>query len=150
VFELFPELHLSDLFLKYPYSSLTLLIIAISDVWSLKALEMLSRYFIRAVENPEDDEARSNMMLGKQTNLRAETVPILTWIFSRHICRHWIRECRRSFMRTNCHFDGHITTNLVICLNTQHGMSYPVSGMVRDYQPEGYPKDHPIIPHGSE
>jgi hydroxyacid-oxoacid transhydrogenase len=29
-----------------------------------------------------------------------------------------------------------------------HGMSYPVSGMVRDYVPEGYPRDHPIIPHG--
>ena len=29
-----------------------------------------------------------------------------------------------------------------------HGMSYPVSGMVRDYCPEGYPTDHPFIPHG--
>ena len=29
-----------------------------------------------------------------------------------------------------------------------HGMSYPVSGMVRDYVPAGYRKDHPIIPHG--
>jgi hydroxyacid-oxoacid transhydrogenase len=29
-----------------------------------------------------------------------------------------------------------------------HGMSYPVSGMVRDYAPEGYPKHHPMIPHG--
>ena len=29
-----------------------------------------------------------------------------------------------------------------------HGMSYPVSGMVRDYVPEGYADDHPIIPHG--
>jgi hydroxyacid-oxoacid transhydrogenase len=29
-----------------------------------------------------------------------------------------------------------------------HGMSYPVSGMVRDYCPEGYPADHPLIPHG--
>ena len=27
-------------------------------------------------------------------------------------------------------------------------MSYPVSGMVRDFQPEGYEVDHPIIPHG--
>jgi len=29
-----------------------------------------------------------------------------------------------------------------------HGMSYPVSGMARDYIPEGYPTDYPIIPHG--
>jgi hydroxyacid-oxoacid transhydrogenase len=29
-----------------------------------------------------------------------------------------------------------------------HGMSYPVSGMVRNFVPEGYPPDHPLIPHG--
>lgn len=29
-----------------------------------------------------------------------------------------------------------------------HGMSYPVSGLVRKYRPEGYPPDQPIIPHG--
>ncbi|OGL63150.1 MAG: alcohol dehydrogenase, partial [Candidatus Tectomicrobia bacterium RIFCSPLOWO2_12_FULL_69_37] len=29
-----------------------------------------------------------------------------------------------------------------------HGMSYPVSGMVRRYQPAGYPADHPLVPHG--
>ncbi|MBA3450547.1 MAG: iron-containing alcohol dehydrogenase [Chloroflexia bacterium] len=29
-----------------------------------------------------------------------------------------------------------------------HGMSYPVSGMVRDYIPPGYPDDHPLVPHG--
>jgi len=29
-----------------------------------------------------------------------------------------------------------------------HGMSYPVSGLVRDYVPAGYPDDHPIVPHG--
>lgn len=29
-----------------------------------------------------------------------------------------------------------------------HGMSYPVSGAVREYVPEGYPPDHPIVPHG--
>ena len=29
-----------------------------------------------------------------------------------------------------------------------HGMSYPVSGMVRDYVPEGYPPGQPMVPHG--
>src|SRR4029079_1202149 len=29
-----------------------------------------------------------------------------------------------------------------------HGMSYPVSGMVRDFVPAGYPIEHPIVPHG--
>jgi hydroxyacid-oxoacid transhydrogenase len=29
-----------------------------------------------------------------------------------------------------------------------HGMSYPVSGMVGGYVAEGYPPDHPLIPHG--
>lgn len=29
-----------------------------------------------------------------------------------------------------------------------HGMSYPVSGMVHDYCPQGYPAGHPMIPHG--
>lgn len=29
-----------------------------------------------------------------------------------------------------------------------HGMSYPVSGMVRDFRPAGYPTDHPLVPHG--
>lgn len=29
-----------------------------------------------------------------------------------------------------------------------HGMSYPVSGMVRAYRPEGYPAAKPLVPHG--
>jgi len=29
-----------------------------------------------------------------------------------------------------------------------HGMSYPVSGLVRDYVPAGYPPGHPLVPHG--
>jgi hydroxyacid-oxoacid transhydrogenase len=33
-------------------------------------------------------------------------------------------------------------------LHLAHGMSYPVSGMVRDYRPAGYAVDHPIVPHG--
>ncbi len=33
-------------------------------------------------------------------------------------------------------------------LHLAHGMSYPVSGMVRDYKPDGYNVDYPIVPHG--
>ena len=29
-----------------------------------------------------------------------------------------------------------------------HGMSYPVSGLVRDYRAPGYPVGHPLVPHG--
>jgi hydroxyacid-oxoacid transhydrogenase len=29
-----------------------------------------------------------------------------------------------------------------------HGMSYPVSGMVRGYRPPGYAVDHALVPHG--
>ena len=29
-----------------------------------------------------------------------------------------------------------------------HGMSYPVSGMVKNYRAPGYAVDHPLVPHG--
>ena len=29
-----------------------------------------------------------------------------------------------------------------------HGMSYAVAGLVRDYHAEGWPRDHPLVPHG--
>ena len=35
----------------------------ISDVWSLQALRMVTRFLVRAVEDPSDDEARANMLL---------------------------------------------------------------------------------------
>ena len=70
---------------------------------------MVSRNIINAVEEPEDIESRSNMML-------AATFAGV------------------GFGNAGCHLP--------------HGMSYPVSGMVREYVPEGYPDDHPIVPHG--
>src|SRR5262245_27868003 len=35
----------------------------ISDIWSLQALRMVARYLVRAVDDPDDDEARANMLL---------------------------------------------------------------------------------------
>lgn len=32
--------------------------------------------------------------------------------------------------------------------NLPHGMSYAVSGLVRDYCAEGWPQDQPLVPHG--
>jgi len=29
-----------------------------------------------------------------------------------------------------------------------HAMSYAVAGLVRDYQPRGWPSNHPLVPHG--
>ncbi len=81
----------------------------ISDVWSLEALRMVSRYLVRAVEDPDDLEARERMLLA------ASYAGV-------------------GFGNAGVHLP--------------HGMSYPVSGMVREFRPEGYPDDHPIVPHG--
>lgn len=35
----------------------------ISDVWAARAIEIAAQYLVRAVENPSDDEARSQMIL---------------------------------------------------------------------------------------
>ena len=81
----------------------------ISDVWSLQALRLVDRFLIRAVEDPEDDEARANMLLA------ASYAGI-------------------GFGNAGVHLP--------------HGMSYPVSGHVRDYRAPGYRVDHPLVPHG--
>jgi hydroxyacid-oxoacid transhydrogenase len=81
----------------------------ISDVWAARAIEMVSQNMMRAIEDPSDDEARGQMLLGA------------------------------SFAGIGF---GNAGVHLI------HGMSYPVSGMVRDYVPEGYLVDHPIVPHG--
>jgi alcohol dehydrogenase class IV len=33
-------------------------------------------------------------------------------------------------------------------VHVPHGMAYSVAGLVRDFRPEGYPQDEPIVPHG--
>ena len=81
----------------------------ISDVWALEALRLVSRYLPRAVENPDDDEARSSMLLA------AAYAGV-------------------GFGNAGVHLP--------------HGMSYPVSGMVRGYRPPGYRTDHAMVPHG--
>lgn len=81
----------------------------ISDIWASQAIQMVSRYIVRAVADSADDEARSQMLLASAY-------------------------AGIGFGNAGVHLP--------------HGMSYPVSGMVRRFQPDGYPTDHPIIPHG--
>jgi len=81
----------------------------ISSIWAARAAEIGSRYMVRAVEDPTDDEARTNMIL-------ASTIAGV----------------------------GFGSAGVTL----PHGMSYPISGLVRDYRPEGYPQDHALIPHG--
>ena len=81
----------------------------ISDIWALETMQMIGKYFIRAVEDPDDSEARGMMLLAA------------------------------------C-FAGLGFGNAGLTL--PHGMSYPVSGMVKSYHPEGYPGEEPMIPHG--
>ncbi|MFN8005814.1 MAG: hydroxyacid-oxoacid transhydrogenase [Terriglobia bacterium] len=81
----------------------------ISDLWSLEALRIVSKHLVRAVEDPEDRESRSQMMLA------ASYAGI-------------------GFGNAGVHLP--------------HGMSYPVSGLIRNYRPPGYAVDHPMVPHG--
>jgi hydroxyacid-oxoacid transhydrogenase len=81
----------------------------ISHVWASRAIEMIAGNLVRAVEHPEDDRARGEVLL-------AATYAGI------------------GFGNGGVHL--------------AHGMSYPVSGMVRDYVPPGYPPGRPIVPHG--
>ena len=33
-------------------------------------------------------------------------------------------------------------------MHIPHANAYPIAGRVRDFRPEGYPKEEPIVPHG--
>lgn len=71
----------------------------------------------------------------------------------RMVAKYLIREFEnpgdveaRSMMALAASFAGVGFGNAGVTL--PHGMSYPVSGMVREYRAEGYPEDHPMVPHG--
>ena len=81
----------------------------ISDIWALEAMRIVSRYLVRAVDDPSDDEARANMLLAASY-------------------------AGLGFGNAGVHLP--------------HGMSYAVSGNVRNYRPPGYPTDHALVPHG--
>jgi len=81
----------------------------VSDVWAAKAIELAGRHLVRAVEDPDDLEARSVMIL----------------------CATY---AGIGFGNAGLHLP--------------HGMSYPVSGMVKSYLPPGYPPQRPLVPHG--
>src|SRR5262249_6509246 len=81
----------------------------VSDIWSLRALEIVAEFLPRAVADPSDDEARSQMLLASGM-------------------------AGIGFGNAGVHLP--------------HGMSYPVAGLVRKFQPAGYRVDHPIVPHG--
>lgn len=81
----------------------------ISDVWAAEVIRTAAEYMPRAVENPDDDEARAKMILAA------------------------------AYAGVGFGNAG---------LHLPHGMSYPVSGMVRGYHPPGYPGKEPLIPHG--
>jgi len=81
----------------------------ISDVWASKAIAMCSENIVAAVNDDNNYEARSQMLL-------AATFAGV------------------GFGNAGCHLP--------------HGMSYSVSGMIRDCTVEGYPEDHAIVPHG--
>ncbi len=81
----------------------------VSDIWAAEALRMVGANLLRAIQEPDDVEARGNMLLA------AASAGI-------------------GFGNAGVHLP--------------HGMSYPVSGMVRDFLPEGYEVSHAIVPHG--
>jgi hydroxyacid-oxoacid transhydrogenase len=81
----------------------------VADVWSAKALEYGGRFLRRAVEDPDDLEARGAMMLA------ASMAGV-------------------GFGSAGVHIP--------------HACAYPIAALKHEYQPAGYPDDHPFVPHG--
>ncbi len=80
-----------------------------SDLLAGEALTSVGRFLVRAVNDAEDGEARTEMMYAA----------MLAGI---------------AFNAAGCHLP--------------HGLSYAVSGLVRDWQVPGYPEGKTLVPHG--
>ena len=108
----------------------------ISDVWAVRAIEMVSQSIVRAVDDPDDGEARAQMLL-------AATFAGIGFgnagVHLPHGMSYPVSGLVRDYVP-----EGYPSDHAIV----PHGMSYPVSGLVRDYVPEGYPSDHAIVPHG--
>lgn len=80
-----------------------------SDMVAWEALKLVGQYFVRAVNDASDSEARAEMMY-------AATLAGI------------------AFGNAGCHLP--------------HGMSYAVSGLVREYRAPDYPQGDAFVPHG--
>ncbi|GAA1269143.1 alcohol dehydrogenase [Planotetraspora silvatica] len=81
----------------------------VADMWSERALRLLSGSFRRAVRHGDDAAARADMAL-------AATFAGL------------------GFGNAGVHIP--------------HANAYPIAGRVKDFHPDGYPADEPMVPHG--
>jgi alcohol dehydrogenase class IV len=81
----------------------------VADMWSERALYLLSRSFRGAVRHGDDVQARAEMSM-------AATFAGL------------------GFGNAGVHIP--------------HANAYPIAGRVKDFRPEGYPDEEPMVPHG--
>jgi hydroxyacid-oxoacid transhydrogenase len=80
-----------------------------SDALAGEALRAVGKFLVRAVNDPSDLEARTEMMFAAT-------------------------QAGIAFNAAGCHLP--------------HGLSYPVSGMTRDFHLDGYPAGKSLVPHG--
>ncbi len=80
-----------------------------SDLLASQALRLVGEFHVRAVQDADDFEARSEMMYAA----------MLAGI---------------AFNASGCHLP--------------HGLSYPVSGLTREWHVKGYPEGKTLVPHG--
>jgi hydroxyacid-oxoacid transhydrogenase len=52
----------------------------ISNVWAARAIELVARYLVRAIEDPSDDEARGQMLLADVSPGSASATPGSTYL----------------------------------------------------------------------